>query len=81
MARQEGFAWHRLIIGGASGFAGAFYFMETGRMLSKHSTEKEPIIPLDVLFDIHPVVGIAFFTAFGLVLGYLSARKGYIFWR
>lgn len=77
MARVAVLGWFRIALATAFGFVGGVYFMYTGGSLSWRASafpDDEPLLPVDVLFDIHPVVGLGFFTLGGFVLGWLHVR-------
>lgn len=71
---RNGIGWFRLALGTLFGFLGGVYFMYTGESLSWRADAvpgDDPLLPVGALFDIHPVVGLAFFTAVGFGAGWL----------
>jgi len=56
-------------IGALSGFGGGVYYAYTGNSLGRASGD--PLLPVGVLFDIHPLVGIILFTLLGFSAGWV----------
>jgi len=74
MSDQNSIGWFRLALGTLFGFLGGVYFMYTGESLSWRADAVPgdgPLLPVGALFDIHPVVGLALFTAVGFGAGWL----------
>jgi hypothetical protein len=64
-------SWIRPWIAGLFGLLGGVYFTYTGETLSwrLEALGGDPFLPVSLLFEIHPLLGIAFFAvgAFGAV--------------
>lgn len=71
MTGPRSFQWYKPLLAALSGFLGGVYFTYTGESLSWRADTfgGDPLLPVQALFDIHPLLGIGFFTAgaFGLV--------------
>ena len=72
--RWETPGWYRPILGGLFGFLGGVYFMYTGNSLSWRAGGDDPLLPMEALFDIHPLFGLTIFTAVGFGIGWLEWR-------
>jgi hypothetical protein len=70
--------YHRLSpwLGGLFGFLGALYTISTGEYLSWRMIGEEPLLPMDTLFEVYPLLGIAVFTVVGFSIGWLERYLG-----
>lgn len=57
-------------IGALFGFFGGIYTALTGNSLNWR-TSGDPLLPMGVLFDIHPLLGIAVLTLIGFAAGWI----------
>jgi hypothetical protein len=58
-------------IGALCGFFGGIYTAHTGNYLTWR-TSGDPLLPMNVLFDIHPLFGIAVFIFIGFAAGWIN---------